>query len=329
MANAVLVTGGAGYVGSHACKALAHAGYTPVTFDNLSLGNVDSVKWGPLIQGDTRNSASVTSALLEYDCIAVIHFAALSSIGESVSDPALYYDINVGGLIGVINGMRGANCDALIFSSTAAVYGEPRTNPIIETEPPNPINPYGQTKLIGERMLADHAAAYGLRCAALRYFNAAGADPDAEIGEFRRVETHLIPRALMALQGWITDFQVFGADFPTPDGTAVRDYVHVADLADAHVSALKYVLGRPGHDVFNIGTGQGSSVAQVLSAISRATGVTMTAPGGSRRIGDPAVLVADGSRARHALGFEPSRSDLDTIVRTAWAWHQKVHPMRV
>lgn len=329
MANAVLVTGGAGYIGSHTCKALAQAGFLPVAFDNLSLGNPDFVKWGPLVVGDTRNSEDVASVLRAHDCKALIHFAARSSVGESVSDPALYYDNNVGGLIGVLNGMRAAGCDAIVFSSTAAVYGEPETSPILETAQAAPINPYGQSKLIGERMLTDHAAAYGLRSIALRYFNAAGADPDAEIGEFRQVETHLIPRALMALQGWISDFQVFGSDFPTPDGTAVRDYIHVADLADAHVLAFRHVLGRPGHEAFNVGTGRGWSVAEVLSAVSRTTDIDMAAPGGSRRPGDPAVLVADGSLARDRLGFEPVRSDLDTIVSTAWAWHRKAHPKRM
>ena len=328
MADGVLVTGGAGYIGSHACKALRQAGFLPVAFDNLSLGQARFVTWGPLVEGDPRDPAAVTAALRAHRCVAVMHFAALSSVGESMREPWRYYDNNLGGLMGVLAGMRAANCDAIVFSSSAAVYGEPEIIPIPESAPPFPINPYGQSKWFGEAMLSDHARASGLRSIALRYFNAAGADPDGEVGEFRETETHLIPRALMALQGWIDDFQVFGADFATPDGTAIRDYVHVSDLADAHVSALRRVLAMEGHEVFNIGTGKGWSVAEVMAAVNRATGAEMAAPGGPRRLGDPAVLVADASLARRDLAFVPTRSDLETIVRTAWNWHRLAHPRR-
>lgn len=326
MSPSVLVTGGAGYIGSHACKALAAAGYSPVAFDNLSLGDRRFVHWGPLVEGDTRNAGAIADALRRYEAIAVMHFAAVSSVGESIVDPGLYYGNNVGGLIGVLQGMREAGCETIVFSSTAAVYGEPATTPIAETAAPAPINPYGQSKWIGERILADHGRAHGLRSIALRYFNAAGADPDGEIGEFRKVETHLIPRALMAIQGHVDDFQVFGSDFPTPDGTAVRDYIHVTDLAQAHVLALRRVLQTPGNEVFNVGTGIGFSVREVLDAIAVETGHDPVVPTGGRRLGDPAVLVADGSRAQNLLGFMPQHSDLKTIVRTAWRWHQKSHP---
>jgi len=328
MAHAVLVTGGAGYIGSHTCKALVRAGYLPVAFDNHTEGQPRFVRWGPLVRGDTRDAGAVAAAIRGHRCIAVMHFAALSSVAESLRVPGLYHGNNVGGLRGVLTGMHEAGCETIVFSSSAAVYGEPSIDPIPETSPPSPINPYGETKLVGERILADQALAGRLRWIALRYFNAAGADPDGEIGEFRQVETHLIPRALMSIQGWVEDFQVFGSDFPTPDGTAIRDYVHVSDLADAHVLALGELLVRPVNAAFNIGSGKGHSVSDVLAAIARATGSIPPPAGGPRRLGDPAVLVADGSLARRTLGFEPILSDLDTIVRTAWDWHRKAHPKR-
>jgi UDP-arabinose 4-epimerase len=245
-----------------------------------------------------------------------------------VTDPAKYYDNNVTGTLSLLTGMREAACDALVFSSTCAVYGQPERVPIVEETPRDPVNPYGASKLMVERILADFRPAYGLRSIALRYFNACGADPDNEIGELRDPETHLIPRAMMALQGHISDFAVFGTDFETPDGTAIRDYVHVADLADAHVAALRQLLeGTPG-GVFNLGTGRGYSVKEVLSTIERETGERLPDVAGPRRPGDPAALVADAARARDELGFDPVRSDLETIVRTAWAWHRRAHPRR-
>ncbi|WP_298125315.1 UDP-glucose 4-epimerase GalE [Brevundimonas sp.] len=329
MKPAIVVTGGAGYIGSHTCKALAQAGYTPVAYDNLSLGDARFVKWGPLVQGDTRDAARVAATLFEHRAVAVIHFAALSSVGESVSEPGRYYENNLGGLMGVADGMRSAGCNAIVFSSTAAVYGEPDTSPIPETAPKRPISPYGWSKRLGELMLADLGRQEGLRSISLRYFNAAGADPDGEIGEFRKAETHLIPRALMAIQGHVADFQVFGADFPTQDGTAVRDYVHVTDLAQAHVLALRRVLVRGGTETFNVGTGAGLSVAQVLAAIQRETGHDFGAAIGTRRAGDPAILVADAANALANLHFTPLYSDIDCIIRTAWRWHQKAHPKRL
>ncbi len=328
MTKAVLVAGGAGYVGAHTCKSLARAGFLPVVLDNLSTGHRDFVRWGPLVQADLHDISTIADTIRRHDCVAVLHFAAFALVGESVTEPAKYYENNVVGTLSLLAGMRAAGCDALVFSSTCAIYGQPAQVPIVEDTRPDPINPYGATKLMVERILSDFRPAYGLRSIALRYFNACGADPDSEIGELRDPETHLIPRAMMALQGHIADFAVFGSDFDTPDGTAIRDYVHVADLADAHVAALRRLLtGAPG-GVYNLGTGRGHSVREVLEAIQREAGEQLPDVTGPRRAGDPAVLVADPARARSELGFDPTLSDLATIVRTAWAWHRHVHPKR-
>jgi len=328
MSTSILVTGGAGYIGSHTCKALSQAGFTPVTYDNLALGREAAVQWGPLVVGDTRDAGAVAAAIREHDVKAVIHFAALSSVGDSGVEPLAYYANNVGGLLGLLDGMSQAGCDAIVFSSTAAVYGEPEATPILETAPTAPVNVYGRSKLMCEQVLADTAMASGLKVVALRYFNAAGADPDGETGEFRQVETHLIPRALMSLQGWVEDFQVFGADFPTPDGTAIRDYIHVCDLAQAHVLAARRLLSGGQGGTFNLGTGHGYSVGEVLAEIERVTGRTLGTPTGARRAGDPVRLVAGVDRARTELGFEAGQSSLESIVRTAWRWHQGAHPLR-
>lgn len=328
MTQAVLVAGGAGYVGSHTCKALARAGFLPIVFDNLCTGHREFVRWGPLVEADLHDKAAVAEAIRRHECVAVLHFAAFALVGESVAEPAKYYDNNVVGTLSLLAGMRAAGCSALVFSSTCAIYGQPAQVPIVEDTRPDPINPYGASKLMVERILADFRPAYGLRSIALRYFNACGADPDAEIGELRDPETHLIPRAMMALQGHIGDFAVFGTDFDTPDGTAIRDYIHVADLADAHVAALRLLLsGSPG-GVFNLGTGSGYSVKEVLQAIEREAGERLPDVNGPRRPGDPAVLIADATRARRDLGFDPQHSDIATIVRTAWAWHRRAHPRR-
>ena len=328
MTRAVLVAGGAGYVGAHTCKSLARSGFLPIVLDNLSTGHRDFVRWGPLVQADLHDTSTIADTIRRHDCVAVLHFAAFALVEESVTEPAKYYDNNVAGTLSLLAGMRAAGCDALVFSSTCAIYGQPAQVPIVEDTRPDPINPYGASKLMVERILSDFRPAYGLRSIALRYFNACGADPDSEIGELRDPETHLIPRAMMALQGHITDFAVFGSDFDTPDGTAIRDYVHVADLADAHVAALRHLLsGAPG-GVYNLGTGRGHSVREVLEAIEREAGERLPDVTGPRRVGDPAVLVADPVRARIELGFDPMLSDLATIVRTAWAWHRRVHPRR-
>lgn len=328
MRKAVLVVGGAGYVGGHACKALAQMGHTPVVLDNLSTGHRDFVRWGPLVEGDIRDPGRVADAIRRYDCAAVLHFAACAYVGESVADPAKYYDNNVSGTLSLLAGMRAAGCDRIVFSSTCAVYGQPATVPISEETRPEPINPYGASKLMVERILRDFERADGLHSVSLRYFNACGADPDGEIGELRDPETHLIPRAMMALRGHIQDFAVFGSDFDTPDGTAIRDYIHVSDLADAHVAALDSLLGGSPGGVFNLGTGRGHSVREVLRAIECEADEKLPTVTGGRRPGDPAVLVADPARAKAELGFDAGRSNLETIVQTAWSWHKRAHPQR-
>ncbi len=328
MSNNIIVTGGAGYIGSHTCKALRQQGYTPVTFDNLSLGHKDFVKWGPLVIGDTHDSKAVTQAISQYEACAVIHFAAYAYVGESVTDPSKYYHNNVVGTLGLLAGMHAAGCDKLVFSSTCAVYGEPESLPILESTPTVPVNPYGRSKLFCESILRDYESAYGLQSIILRYFNASGDDREGEVGELRQVETHLIPRAMMAIQGHVTDFQVFGSDFPTHDGTAIRDYVHVSDLAAAHVLAVRRLLEGERGGTYNLGVGAGYSVGEVLGMISDVSGVDLPAPVSGRRAGDPAELVSDASRARLELGFDPVNSDLRTIIETAWRWHLHAHPRR-
>lgn len=325
---AILVTGGAGYVGAHACKALASAGFRPVVFDNLSTGHRDFVRWGPLVEADIRQAAAVERAIRAHGVEAVLHFAASSYVRESMQDPAKYYDNNVVGSLSLLAGMRAAGCDRIVVSSTCAVYGEPDLVPINESTPPCPVNPYGASKLMTERILADYGRAYGLRSVCLRYFNACGADEAAELGELRDPETHLIARALMSLQGHIQDFAVYGADFATQDGTAVRDYVHVADLADAHVMSLRLLLGGGPSSLFNLGTGRGHSVREVLRAIGDVTGQLVPEVQAGRQTGEPGLLIADPVLARERLGFAPRRSDLQTIIRTAWAWHRRAHPKR-
>lgn len=318
----VLVTGGAGYVGSHACKALAAAGYRPVVFDNLSRGFAELVKWGPLVVGDLGDRAAVDAALLVHRPVAVMHFAAFAFVPESVADPYLYYRNNVAGTLTLLEAMRAADVKRLVFSSTCAVYGSVTRTPISETTPTMPVNAYGESKLMVERILVDATRAYGLDWTALRYFNACGADPDVETGELHDPEPHLIPRALMAATGEISHLDVFGEDWPTPDGTCVRDYIHVADLADAHVASLRRLENGGSSDAFNLGTGTGLSVRQIVDAVARVTGRAVPVRLGPRRPGDPAALVADPARARAELGFSPSRSDIDTIVATAWRWHR-------
>ena len=327
-AKRILVAGGAGYIGAHTCKALAHAGFEPVTFDNLSTGHRDFVRWGPLVEGDIRDSSAVAEAVRAHDVVAAIHFAACAYVGESMENPAKYYDNNVAGTLSLLNGLRAAGCDKLVFSSTCAVYGQPDHMPIDESVDPLPVNPYGRTKRMVEMMIADFARAYGLKSVILRYFNACGADPAGELGELRDPETHIIPRAMMALQGYVDDFTVFGSDFPTPDGTAVRDYIHVADLADAHVLALRRLLRGEAGATFNLGTGNAYSIRDVLAVIEEVSGRTLPDVVGARRPGDPAILVADARRAREELGFETKLSDMRQIVETAWRWHLHAHPRR-
>jgi UDP-arabinose 4-epimerase len=326
--GAVLVTGGAGYVGAHTCKALARAGFTPVVFDNLSTGHQDFVRWGPFVRGDIRDAAAILDALRSYEAETVLHFAASAYVGESVINPDKYYDNNVAGSLSLLHAMIQTSCRDLVFSSSCAIYGEPDAMPIRETTPPNPVNPYGASKAMVERMLQDYARAYAVESVSLRYFNASGADPDGELGELRDPETHLIPRAMMAIQGHLSDFAVFGNDYDTPDGTAIRDYIHVSDLADAHVVALRRLLAGKGGGAYNLGTGKGHSVKQVLDAIMVETGAKLAVRRGRRRDGDPPTLVADVSLSRSELRVEPMLSDLQTIVRTAWQWHHRAHPSK-
>lgn len=322
MTRVVLVTGGAGYVGSHAAKALAAAGYTPVTLDNLERGHRWAVRWGPLEQGDLLDRGFVEGVIAKWRPEAIMHFAGLIAVGESVTAPDLYYRNNVIGSLHLLEAMQRFAVERIVFSSTAAVYGAPDTVPIPETAPSRPVNPYGASKWMVEMMLADFAAAYGFRSMALRYFNAAGADPDGDTGEAHDPETHLIPLALAAALGQTARFAVHGEDYNTPDGTCVRDYIHVTDLAAAHVLALDALAAAPKgtHRSYNLGTGTGASVRQVLAAVERVTGRRVPATTGPRRPGDSPELVADPQLAKSALGWAPSLSSLESIVRTAWNW---------
>ena len=323
MSPTIVVTGGAGFIGSHTCKALAREGFTPVVYDSLARGHDWAVRWGPLEKGDVNDLGRLTDVLARHRPAAVVHFAGLISVGESVADPLLYYRENVGGTLSLLEAMQTSGINRLVFSSSAAVYGIPDKVPIPETAPLAPINPYGASKHMVERLIADTAAACELHWAALRYFNAAGADPDGEIGEAHDPETHLLPRALMAAAGQLPQFEIFGDDYDTPDGTCIRDYIHVADLAAAHVGAVRHVIaGRPSEAV-NVGTGSGYSVRQVVDAVKRVTGRDFPCPIGKRRDGDPARLVADARRAGELLGSRPRYSSLDDMVSHAWAWHQK------
>jgi UDP-glucose-4-epimerase GalE len=323
----ILVTGGAGYVGAHASKALNRSGFTPLVFDNLSTGHRSFVRWGPFLRGDIRDTDAVLDAIRSYGVKAVLHFAASAYAGESVTDPKKYYENNVVGSLSLLRAMLKADCRKLVFSSSCAIYGESDDLPIRETAPQNPVSPYGTSKAMAERILCDYARAYALDSISLRYFNASGADPEGELGEFRNPETHLIPRVMMAIQGYISDFAVFGNDYDTPDGTPIRDYIHVSDLADAHVAAVRRLLAsRPG-GAFNLGSGHGYSVKQVLDAIAAETGESLEVLSGPRREGDPAELVADASLGRVELGWVPRLSDLSTIIKTAWAWHRRAHPV--
>jgi UDP-glucose-4-epimerase GalE len=315
-----LVTGGAGYVGSHACKLLAMRGHTPVVYDSLWRGHREAVKWGPLEVGDIRDVARLREAIRRWRPQAVLHFAAAADVGESVRDPALYYQMNVGGSLGLVEAMLAEGVDRLVFSSTCAVYGLPDGDVIREDAPQRPINPYGVTKMIVEAMLRDMAAA-GLRAVAVRYFNAAGADPDGEIGERHDPEMHATPRAILAALGRAPHFSVMGDDYDTPDGTAVRDYVHVCDLARAHLAAVERLENAsPGMEAFNLGSGAGVSVRELVAAVERIGGKPMPLINGPRRPGDAPRLVADPSLAAARLGWRTEMT-LDDIVRTAWRWH--------
>jgi UDP-glucose 4-epimerase len=315
----ILVTGGAGYIGSHMVKLLAARGDEVSVLDDLSTGHADAVRNVHFVRGDVSQACAI---LKERNTEAVIHFAAASLVGESVADPLKYYTRNVGGTLALVKAMREAGVPKIVFSSTAAVYGEPQRSPIDESHPTLPLNPYGSSKLAIERMLAECCAAYGLRAASLRYFNAAGADPQGGLGERHDPETHLIPLVLRAAAKG-APVSVFGNDWPTRDGTCVRDYVHVSDLCDAHLRALEWLSADGRYDCFNLGNGDGATVLEVIEAARRVTGRKITIHHAPRRQGDPATLVADAAKARRALGWRPQRAAIETIVADAWRWEQR------
>lgn len=320
---AVLVCGGAGYIGSHINKQLNKEGYETVVFDNLVYGHREAVKWGHFVQGDLQNLDEIEAVFREYKIEAVFHFAAYAYVGESVGQPEKYYYNNVANTLNLLHVMKKYGCDKIIFSSTCATYGEPEKVPITEDMPQKPINPYGASKLMVERIFKDYSGAYGLKFVVFRYFNAAGADPEGEIGESHTPETHLIPLVLDAASGRRKDIRVFGTDYDTPDGSCIRDYIHVYDLATAHLLALHYLEEGKESDFFNLGNALGTSVFEVIEAVKRISGREFTVTRSDRRAGDPARLVGSSEKARRELGWEPVYGDIDSIVEHAWNWHEK------
>jgi UDP-glucose-4-epimerase GalE len=318
----ILVTGGAGYIGSHTCKALAKAGFQPVVIDNLETGHLSAVKWGPFVEGDVSDQALVDQVLADYQIQAVIHFAAYAYVGESMNSPDKYFANNVSGTLVLLDALLKRGIASLVFSSTCATYGAPSYLPIDEAHPQQPVNPYGDSKLFVERILNWYGQAFGLRSIALRYFNAAGADAECEIGENHDPETHLIPLVIQAAMGLREHIDVFGTDFATQDGTAIRDYIHVEDLASAHVRALQHLLGGGSSLQLNLGTGRGYSVREVIDAVQAHSGREVASRDCDRRPGDPAELVANAGRAHQLLDWEPRHSSLQNIVATAWRWHE-------
>lgn len=318
----ILVVGGAGYIGSHTCLDLASRGFTPVVYDNLSNGHAEFVKWGPLERGDIRDRERLASVLETYQPAAIVHFAALIEVGESVRAPAAFFDNNVAGTLSLLLAAQAAGIDRLVFSSTCATYGMPESVPMKESHPQNPINPYGRSKLIVEQMLADLDRYEGFRSVVLRYFNAAGADPAGQIGEWHSPETHAVPLAIEAALGQRAGFSIFGTDYDTRDGTCVRDFIHVADLADAHGRAVEYLLAGGESVALNLGTGTGTTVQELLATVGHVAGQPFTVKREGRRAGDAPVLVADNAKAAEVLGWTP-RHDLDSIVQTAWDWHSR------
>ncbi len=321
----ILVTGGAGYIGSHACKALSQAGYTPVTFDNLITGWQDAVKFGPFEQGDLLDRARLDEVFAKYQPAAVMHFAALSQVGEAMSEPGKYWTNNVTGSLSLIEAAVAAGCLNFVFSSTCATYGEHDNVVLDENTPQEPLNAYGASKRAIEDILRDFQAAHGLNHVIFRYFNVAGADPDGEVGEFHRPETHLVPLMLDAIDGKRDGLTVFGTDYDTPDGTCIRDYVHVCDLVDAHVLGLNWLEQGKGSRVFNLGTGSGFSVMEVIGHSKSVTNRDVPYSIGPRRVGDCTKLVSGSVRAGEELGWTPKRSTLETMISDAWRWHQNGH----
>lgn len=321
----ILVTGGAGYIGSHACKALAAAGYTPITFDNLVTGWQDAVKFGPFEQGDLLDRAALDQVFAAYQPEAVMHFAALSQVGESMVHPGKYWRNNVVGSLTLIEAAVAAGCNRFVFSSTCATYGDQDNVLLDENCPQDPINAYGASKRAIEDILANYAESDGLESVIFRYFNVAGADPDGDVGEFHQPETHLIPLMLDAIDGKRDALTIFGTDYDTPDGTCIRDYVHVCDLVDAHVLGIKWLEEGKGNQIFNLGTGTGFSVREVIDASANVTNRVVPVAEGGRRPGDCTKLVSGSERASRDLGWQPARSDMKTMIADAWRWHQSGH----
>ena len=317
----ILVTGGAGYIGSHTAKALAQAGHEPVVIDNLQHGHRWAVRWGPLVEADLADRDALRDVFRTYQFGAVVHFAALIEAGESVREPAKYFRNNVANTLNLLDAMREGGVGRIVFSSTAAVYGDPLQTPMSEDHRLLPVNPYGESKLMVERLLQWYGGAYGLAWTALRYFNASGADPDGELGEFHQPESHLIPRAIAAAHGDLPELQLFGGDYSTPDGTAIRDYIHVNDLAAAHIRALERLSQGKPSTAFNLGTGHGYSVKEVITAVERAGGRKVPFRLAPRRPGDPPALVADAGRACRELGWTAQHSSLEEIVKSACSWY--------
>jgi UDP-arabinose 4-epimerase len=324
----ILVAGGAGYIGSHTCKALAAAGYVPVVLDDLSTGHEWAVKWGPLVVGDIADRSLVLKTLKRFNVQAAIHFAAHAYVGESLRQPRKYFDNNVTKTLALVHTLLDAGVERLVFSSSCATYGVPQALPIAEDHPQSPINPYGASKLFVENILKWYELAYRLRYVNLRYFNAAGADPDGELGEDHSPETHIIPLVIAAAQGRNSAIEIFGTDYDTKDGTAVRDYIHVCDLATAHVKSLDHLIaGRKSVSV-NLGTGRGHSIYDIISAVEAVSGMVVPVIDGARRVGDPPALIANPELGQALLGWKPRKSDLLTIVRTAWDWHETRQGLR-
>ena len=317
----VLVTGGAGYIGSQTAKALAQAGHEPVVLDDLSTGRRAAVKWGPFIEGNLGDKDLLEKIFKDYGFEAVLHFAACLLVGESMTNPHKYFWNNVVGTLVLLDTMKAFEVKPIVFSSSAATYGNPEKAPIPEDHPKRPVNPYGESKLAMERAIHWYGVAYGLRGVALRYFNAAGADLEGDLGEEHDPESHLVPLVVQAALGQRPSVEIYGTDYPTPDGTAIRDFIHVVDLADAHVRALDYLVAGGGSTELNLGTGQGHSVREVVSSAGKLCNGRVPAEDGPRRAGDPAVLVADPGKAQQLLGWHPQYSDLDTIIQSAWKWH--------
>jgi UDP-glucose 4-epimerase len=316
----ILVTGGAGYIGSHTCLRFAQKGYTPVVLDNLVNGHREFVRWGPFEQADVRDQDRVTQIIAAYEPVAIVHFAGLIEVADSIINPIAFFENNVTGSLTLLTAAARAGIDKLVFSSTCATYGIPQQIPITETHPQSPINPYGTSKLMVEQILAELATHKGFRSVALRYFNAAGAEPAAAIGEWHVPETHVLPLAIEAARGIRSKFKVFGSDYPTDDGTCIRDFVHVSDLADAHIRAVEYLINGGQSIALNVGTGRGTSVRQLIEAVEQVSQRSVPVEFAARRNGDPPELIANADQAKTVLGWE-ARHDLKSIVQSAWQWH--------